>query len=295
MNGETKRVLVTVKAYPNPSKMYGETVCVAGIDIDTKKWVRLYPIPFRDLDESHKFRKYATIEVNARKPKDDKRPESYSVDADSIKPIAYFDTKDKWERRKKVVLPTIDKSLCDIIRENEVSKKSLGVFKPKNIDFISTQAKPKNQQSRDACYAQLSFFNKTKNTIEAIPFEFRYQFFCANEPNCPGHNLLIIDWEIGQAYRDWRHRYKTEKLLLEKIKQRWLDLICAAKNDVYFYVGNMHRFPKTFMILGVFTLPDKYNKMSIGGIYGCKKEKKWSKKEIVKEALKEIVCFKKKI
>jgi len=32
---ETKQVLITVKAYPNPSVKYGETVCCAGIDIET--------------------------------------------------------------------------------------------------------------------------------------------------------------------------------------------------------------------------------------------------------------------
>ena len=32
MNYKTRKVLITVKAYPNPSKKYVETVCVAGID-----------------------------------------------------------------------------------------------------------------------------------------------------------------------------------------------------------------------------------------------------------------------
>lgn len=77
MNGiwETKNVLVTVKAYPNPSRKYGETVCVAGVDLKTSKWVRLYPIPFRDLDDEKKFAKYSVIEVRAKKPSDDKRPD----------------------------------------------------------------------------------------------------------------------------------------------------------------------------------------------------------------------------
>lgn len=252
---ETKRILVTVKAYPNPSRRYGETICVAGIDIDNMRWVRLYPIPYRDLDEDRRFKKYTIIQVRAIRPRDDKRPESFKVDAGSIEKIDYFDTKDKWERRKNVVLRTIDKSFCEILRKQEEGKKSLGIFKPKNIDFICCKAKPKNQKARESCYAQLTFFNKRKSVVEAIPFEFRYQFFCENEPTCLGHNLLIIDWEIGQAYRDWRYKYKTEELLLNKIKQRWLSSMCSSKNDIYFYVGNMHRFPRNFMILGVFYPP----------------------------------------
>ena len=256
MNGEIKRVLVTVKAYPNPSRKYGETICVAGIDIDTGKWVRLYPIPFRDLDEGKKFKKYTIIEVKAIKPADDKRPESYRVDAGSIKRIDHFDTKDKWERRKKVVLPIADRSMCGILKQNALTKKSLGMFKPKSVDFVSCKAKLKDDKARAACYAQLSFFDKNKKAIEAIPFEFRYQFFCDNEPSCPGHNLMIIDWEIGQSYRDWRHKYKPQDHLLTMIRKRWLELMCAPRNDVYFYVGSMHRFPSTFMVLGVFYPPN---------------------------------------
>ena len=52
---ETKQVLITVKAYPNRSKKYGETVCVAGVDMHTHQWIRLYPIPYRDLEKEKKF------------------------------------------------------------------------------------------------------------------------------------------------------------------------------------------------------------------------------------------------
>ena len=93
---------------------------------------------------------------------------------------------------------------------------------------------------------------KKKEAIEQIPFDFYYQFKCHGRPDCPGHKLSIIDWEIGQAYRNWRYKYKPQSLLLQKIKQRWLDLICAEKNDVYFYVGNMKQFRGNFMVLGVF-------------------------------------------
>jgi hypothetical protein len=40
-----REVLITVKAYPNPSKKYRETVCVAGITRE-EGWVRLVPHNF---------------------------------------------------------------------------------------------------------------------------------------------------------------------------------------------------------------------------------------------------------
>jgi hypothetical protein len=37
-----KRILITVKAYPNPSQKHIETVCTAGIDLDEKTNVMQY-------------------------------------------------------------------------------------------------------------------------------------------------------------------------------------------------------------------------------------------------------------
>lgn len=257
MKHEKKTVLVTVKAYPNPSTKYRETVCVAGIDLDKKRWIRLYPIPFRDLDNESKFKKYNIIEVNASKAKDDHRPESYKVDFENIKILEHVDTDKKrdWANRKKLVLPTVSNSMCEILQASMTSDKSLGMFKPRNVDFIIQNARKVDEEKRRSCYAQLSFFNRTKNAPEPIPFDFRYRFFCEHEPLCSGHNMQIIDWEIGQAYRDWRRRYKTQDLLLEKIRERWLNRMCSASRDIYFFVGNMQRFRENFMILGVFYPP----------------------------------------
>ena len=184
MNLETKNVLITIKAYPNPSKTYGETVCCAGVDLDNKLWIRLYPIPFRDLDEHQKFRKYNIIKVKCQKAKDDHRLESYKVDADTIEIVDHLDTTDKWLRRKEIVLPMLSTSFCQILKDIDKDK-SLGIFKPSTVDFTWQKSMLVNQQKRESCYAQLSFLDKTKKVIEQIPFDFYYHFipivfnFCA--------------------------------------------------------------------------------------------------------------------
>jgi hypothetical protein len=222
---EKKQVLITVKTYPNPSKKYKETVCVAGIDLSSNNWIRLYPIPFRDLEEDRKFKKYHVIEVETHKAKDDTRPESYKVHIDSIKVIDKYDTKNNWGRRKEVVMPTCSDSLCGIYQKTEVSGKSLGMFKPGKIKFECKKVKIEDLKERQKCYSQQGFFDKQNNPIEPIPYDFRYSFFCHGYSECPGHNLLIIDWEIGQSFRSWRYKYRSESLL---------------------------RFRKQFMVLGVF-------------------------------------------
>ena len=252
-----KRILITVKAYPNPSKTYGETVCCAGVDLSGHQWVRLYPIPFRDLEYKKQFKKYTVIEVECSPPRDDKRPESFHVNIDTIQPKEWFDTTTdkKWARRKAIVLNLPIKSMCQVFKDAEEKDLSLGFIKPERIFFEWVKQSPSDQKARESCYAQLSFFDKKKNVIEEIPYSFYYLFHCVGEANCPGHKLSIMDWEIGQAYRDWRSKYKDEKVLLEKIKQRWATIADTATKDVYFYVGNLKRFRQTFMVLGVFYPP----------------------------------------
>jgi hypothetical protein len=61
-------VLITVKAYPSVSTKYGETVCVAGIRLDTPEpgWVRLFPVAYRDLLVEQRFRKYEIVRLRAQ-------------------------------------------------------------------------------------------------------------------------------------------------------------------------------------------------------------------------------------
>jgi hypothetical protein len=254
---EKKRILIAVKTYPVPSVSYGETVCCAGVDIDSLHWIRLYPIPFRDLDGDKKFRKYSIIEAECAKAGDDKRPESFRVRADSIRILDHFDTTDAWERRKTFILRLPIKSMCNLITESQIDETSLGLVKPERLSFEFTRRPKAKEGTREACYAQLGFFNKEKDVIEEIPYLFYYEFFCVGETACPGHKLSIMDWEIGQAYRDWRGRYTDESILLEKIRERWLKNADITRNDVYFYIGNMHRLRSVFLVLGVFYPPLK--------------------------------------
>lgn len=52
-----ERILITVKTYPTLSRKYGETVCTAGVRPDGS-WLRIYPVPFRRLDETEQYRKF---------------------------------------------------------------------------------------------------------------------------------------------------------------------------------------------------------------------------------------------
>lgn len=251
---EKKRVLITIKAPPNPSKKYHETNCCAGIELETGNWVRLYPIPFRLLDYHKQFPKYSIISVECQKPTRDKRVESYRVNQDTIRVLSRLGTENRWSERKKIVLPTLSPSFCRILEEVTIHK-SLGMFKPTGVGFEIKKCPPKDQKRHEAAYNQYYLFDKKLKPIEKIPFTFYYRFKCHNSPNCPSHKLMIHDWELVEAYRRWRQKYEKESVLLSRIREKWLDDLCAPSRDTYFYVGNMWQRPKQFMVLGVFYPP----------------------------------------
>ncbi|MFD4786257.1 hypothetical protein ACFWN1_04110 [Streptomyces sp. NPDC058459] len=72
------RIMITVRTYPELSGKYHETSCVAGIRLDqgAPQHVRLFPVPFRLLNEESQFAKYSIVEVDVQRHHGDRRPES---------------------------------------------------------------------------------------------------------------------------------------------------------------------------------------------------------------------------
>jgi hypothetical protein len=249
---QKKMVLVTVKAYPQESKRYRETVCVAGICLNDKKWIRLYPLPFRFLEDAKQFKKYEVIEVEVTREGADPRPESHKIRQDTLRVIEHWDTEGNWKKRKECVLPTLSNSMCEILREEKAAGKSLGAFKLKRPTKFYWKkvdlTKPGNEEEAE----QLLLFDNQKSDLEKLPYSFHYEYTCENESACPGHNQIILDWEIGGAFRRWRVDYGSEENALPKIREKWLDEMFAADKDPIVFVGNHHRFTHSFMILGVF-------------------------------------------
>lgn len=71
-------LLVNCKTYPAVSKKYIETVCTGGVEPDGS-FVRLYPVPFRFLDGSEKYKRWDIIRVRAYRDTKDTRPESWHL------------------------------------------------------------------------------------------------------------------------------------------------------------------------------------------------------------------------
>src|SRR5947207_1137324 len=99
-----ERVLITVKTYPTLFRKYGETVCTAGLRSDGS-WMRIYPVPFRRLDETQQYSKFDWIEADFIRARSDPRPESHHPsDMAQLMPVGHIDTNNKWRERRRIVL-----------------------------------------------------------------------------------------------------------------------------------------------------------------------------------------------
>ena len=62
--------MILVKAAPVLTSHLKESMCVAAMTLDdSPRWIRLHPVPFRDLDDDSKFRKYQAVSATAIRPK----------------------------------------------------------------------------------------------------------------------------------------------------------------------------------------------------------------------------------
>lgn len=251
---ERGKILIATKTYPSISTKYKETVCTAGIllDDDEKplKWIRIYPIRFRELDFDKRYKRWSIVSAEIEKNEKDFREESYRINDTSINVIREIGTKNNWEERKSLVLPLQFNSIAEI----QAQGKSLGIIKPKSIEkYFGKKIDREWNLKQKAIQDQGDLFEPSVY-LEKIPYQFGYKF---TEIDGSKHSYTISDWEISQLYRGCRDRSKfatsEEKEIeaISKVKQKLEDEF-LAKKDIYFIVGNLKNHCKVFMIIGIF-------------------------------------------
>ncbi len=252
------KVFVTVKAYPNLSEKYEETVCVAGIT-DEGNWIRMYPVPFRKLPPHKQFKRYIWIEVEAQKSKEHEkyqRKESHKIKPDTIEIVDESLSKSPidWDARNKIILPLLNKSVEDLIERSEEDGTSLGLIKPNRIfDFY--------KKDRGACRdwekelitgRQTTLCGDYKSPLEYIPYWMGYHFRCCDD-RCKDHNMMCEDWELGELWRKMRDKYGLDNCFA-KVKQKYFDEL--TKRDIYFYMGTESKW-NNWLLIGVYYPPKK--------------------------------------
>ena len=247
------QLVITVKAAPNPSEKYGETVCVAGLSIDPERpgWIRLYPINFRELGEKESFRKYQIVSVDAVPARQDSRRESWRPRMDTLA----IDGKLSRKQRKLWIEPAIGTTtMCRLNRDATRDSPSLGLVRPARVIGLKIEKHPgwtKDQQAKLDQYAsQYDLFGDSDRTpLQAPRFTGAYHYVC-EEPGCKGHQQNLIDWEFVALQR--RLLDRDDASARSALEQRFLHEMCAPDRDLAFYVGNMALHPRAFSVLGVY-------------------------------------------
>lgn len=251
-----KEILISVKTYPMPSSKYDESVCTAGFTRN-KKWVRIYPIPFRNLPYASQYKKYDWIEIDIEKNPSDFRVESYRpVKLDTnIKILSHVSTESNWNERKKIVLVEIDEDMQRLVKDakDKNKYKSLSVFKPKKIiDFHATSTNRQWSIAKQRILEQENLFETKGELIKKLPYKFFYKFIDSNGKEC---NMMIEDWEIGELFWKCLSRRRDEKKAIEDVKNKYFNDLALTK-DIHFYLGTTREYhliaKNPFLIIGLF-------------------------------------------
>lgn len=255
---ERRRILIWGKTRPELSKKYREIVCTGGIFEDTKRLVRLYPIPLRYMEDEKIFKKYQWIEASVIKATNDPRPESYRISCDNIVLGDVIPSKNNWEERAKWVLNNnnIFNSVESLQQRQQQDRTSLGLVKPlKIIDVTKHEITSKEQsqflKSYEEVMLQIDFSSHEVKPLRPPDYKFKVHFRC-DDGQCPhnGHKFSILDWEIDALYFNLRKKNSRE-VAANKVIGKLRDDVFAPDKDLYFYLGNISNYPHTFTVVGL--------------------------------------------
>jgi len=262
-----ERVLITVKTYPTLSRKYGETVCTAAVREDGT-WVRIYPVPFRRLEEKEQYRKFDWLECRLARNPSDPRPETFRpVDEAELEPVEHVDTADNWRERRRILLKTsrVYDRLDELIAGAKANQLSLAVFKPTRIVDFSWESEsrdwdPEKLREMREKTNQFDLFSdnnwrKTFEVIPKLPYSFSYRFEDANGKKS---ELQILDWEIGALYWNCLRSSEGDELkALAKVRQKYFEAF--LETDLHFFLGTTQQYhfvaPNPWVIIGVFPIP----------------------------------------
>ena len=258
-----ERILIWGKTYPELSSKYNETVCTGGT-LENGNFVRIYPIPFRYLANENSFSKYQWIKAKIKKSQEDPRPESYKIDSTSIT-IEQTISPDKyeWFERRRHVLSNdsfIFNSAESLLAENRLNGKSIGFVKPHKVHDVYLEKRPevdyenflkKFQDNKEKSKQMDLFGDLTIQEVKNLQFiskRFKVKWSC-NRPDCTGHDMSILDWEVYELQRKF-----GDIESLEKIKS----LLLSDEYNIGFFLGNFRLHPTAFSIGGLW-YPKKSN------------------------------------
>ena len=250
---QTQYLLILTKTYPNPSAKYRETTCVAALT-DKGEMRRIYPVPFRFLDGSHQFQKWEWIRARLTPAKDDKRPESFKIDTDSIvRPGKRIGTEKQWQERRAWIEPHMVEGFAALEARRQRTGETLGFIRPTRLlQLVITSLKETEWTDGDRVkLLQEGLFDseaaRKRAPLKKIPYSFHYEYECLGADGVERQRHMLTDWEVGALFWRCQHDYGKgwEIYFRKKLEEEF-----AAK-DLMFLMGTVHRFPDKWLIVGL--------------------------------------------
>jgi hypothetical protein len=202
------------------------------------------------------FKKWQFVSATYAKARADARPESIHIHQDSIRAGEWLSPGKGWARRRAYTDPLVVPSVEALRTMNDQGGTSLGIIRPREIEDLTIErAGEAWDEASEHEYTQLSMQWQAEglpiSDLERIPYRFRYKFRCQDAACRTGHEMVILDWEIGEAFRKWR-RAHGEAGALSRIREKYL--VELPSRELFLVLGTHHVYGN-WMIVGVFAIP----------------------------------------
>jgi hypothetical protein len=246
-------LLILTKTYPNPSAKHRETTCVAALN-SRGEMRRLYPVPFRFLEGEHQFQKWEWIRASLIRPRQDKRPESYRIDTDSItRTRKRIGTERAWQERREWIEPHIVEGFASLEERRQAMGNTLGFIRATRLLglVIRPEKNPDWTEEDKVKLLREGLFDseaaRKRALLKKLPFTFYYEYEASVPGGTEKYRHMITDWEVGALFWRCQHDYGAnwETFFRKKLEQDF------SKKDLFFLMGTIHRFPDKWLIVGL--------------------------------------------
>ncbi|MDG2522162.1 hypothetical protein P7B02_11480 [Caulobacter segnis] len=244
MAPQRERTIILIKAWPQPSQKYGETVCCAGVTPDGE-WRRLFPIRFRHLTGEAQFSRWDIVSYRPDRPRDDRRVESRRVHEDSL--------------QKEKPIPVRERAgFFDKLFRSSTSQaaergESLTLIRPRNVKFIARRRSASDMAEEEArrvkTAAQGNLFDKELLQIAPCPYELKLRYEDADGR----HEMACGDWETAAAFFSLSRQYGDERAL-EHLRKTYEEAYVTA--GIALALGTAKKRPEQWMLLGILRLDE---------------------------------------
>jgi hypothetical protein len=130
------------------------------------------------------------------------------------------------------------------------TQRSLGIVCPErgSMQFKFEPIEKAGEEDRETArqvYEQASLLEEKLKDLPEPEYVFRYDFTSGGKE----HSMKLHDWEVETTYHRYKARYGTPAKALEKMVEYYQSHVPSV--NPHFIMGNMHRAPWQFIIIGV--------------------------------------------